>query len=105
MVDYPAAQALLVSEQRTFINALAGLPGDQLSLVLHKTGGTPSLSSLASFFQTDTNGANTHLGVDLDGTVGQFVLLKDGAAGNCCLEAGHDTYWDSFQAKYGNLNL
>src|SRR5258708_39523626 len=22
-----------------------------------------------------------------------------------CLEAGHDTYWDGFSAKYGNLNL
>jgi hypothetical protein len=105
MVDYPLAQDLLVNEQRTFINALAGLPGDQLSVVIHKTGGTPNLASLASFFQTDTNGANTHLGVDLDGTVGQFVWLKDGAGGNCCLEVGHDTYWDSFLAKYGNLNL
>ena len=105
MVDYALAQALFVDEQRTFIDALAGLSGDQLSIVIHKTGGTPSLSSLASFFQTDTNGANTHFGIDLDGSVGQFVLLKDGAAGNCCLEAGHDAYWDSFQAKYGNLNL
>ena len=105
MVDYSLAQALFVDEQRTFIDALAGLSGDQLSIVIHKTGGTPSLSSLASFFQTDTNGANTHFGVDLDGTVGQFVLLKDGAAGNCCLEAGHDAYWDSYAATYGNLNL
>ena len=105
MVDYSLAQALFVDEQRTFIDALAGLSGDQLSIVIHKTGGTPSLSSLASFFQTDTNGANTHFGIDLDGSVGQFVLLKDGAAGNCCLEAGHDPYWDSYMAQYGNLNL
>src|SRR5260370_6995495 len=32
-------------------------------------------------------------------------MLSDGAGGNCCLEAGHDTYWDGFNAKYGNLNL
>lgn len=105
MVDYQAAIPMLVNEQRTFIDALAGLSGDQLSIAIHKTGGTPNLASLASYFQTDTNGANTHFGIDLDGSVGQFVLLKDGAAGNCCLEAGHDPYWDSYAAKYGNLNL
>lgn len=104
MVDYQAAQALFVDEQRTFIDALAGLSGDQLSIVIHKTGGTPNLASLASFFQTGAAGASTHFGIDLDGSVGQFVLLKDGAGGNCCLEAGHDTYWDSFLATYGNLN-
>ena len=104
MVDYQAAQALFVDEQRTFIDALAGLAGDQLSIVIHKTGGTPNLAALASFFQTNAEGASTTFGIDLDGTVGQFVLLKDGAGGNCCLEVGHDTYWDSFLATYGNLN-
>src|SRR5258707_13202838 len=104
MVDYPAAQAMFVDEQRTFIDALQGLSGDQLSIVMHKTGGTPNLQALASFFQTNANGASTNFGVDLDGTVGQFVWLKDGAGGNCCLEVGHDPYWDSFSATYGNLN-
>ena len=104
MVDYPAAQAMFVDEQRTFIDALQGLSGDQLSIVIHKTGGTPNLQALASFFQTNANGASTNFGVDLDGTVGQFVWLKDGAGGNCCLEVGHDPYWDSFSATYGNLN-
>lgn len=107
MIDYPNAQAMFVDESRTFIDALIGLTGDQLSIVIHKTGGPPTinLANLASFFQSDANGANTHFGIDLDGTVGQFVWLKDGAAGNCCLEAGHDPYWDSYAAKYGNLNL
>src|SRR5229473_4089 len=104
MVAYPGAQALYVDESRVFIDALVGLAGDQLSIVIHKTGGTPSLASLASYFQTGASMASTHFGVDLDGTVGQFVLLKDGAGGNCCLEVGHDTYWDSFSATYGNLN-
>ena len=104
MVAYPGAQALYVDESRVFIDALQGLSGDQLSIVIHKTGGTPNLASLASFFQTGTAEASTHFGVDLDGTVGQFVLLKDGAGGNCCLEVGHDPYWDRFSATYGNLN-
>jgi hypothetical protein len=105
MVDYAAAQALFVDESRVFIDALSGLAGDQLSIVIHKTGGTPSLASLANYFQTGAAMASTHFGIDLDGTIGQFVLLKDGAGGNCCLEAGHDTYWDSYAARYGNLNL
>src|SRR5229473_6039167 len=104
MVAYPGAQALYVDEQRTFIDALVGLSGDQLSIVIHKTGGTPNLAALASFFQTGAAEASTHFGVDLDGSIGQFVLLKDGAGGNCCLEVGHNVYWDSFSAKYGNLN-
>lgn len=105
MVDYSLAQALFVDESRVFIDALQGLAGDQLSIVIHKTGGTPNLAALASFFQTGAEGASTHFGIDLDGSVGQFVLLKDGAGGNCCLEAGHDAYWDSYAATYGNLNL
>src|SRR5260221_610478 len=104
MGAYPGAQALYVDESRVFIDALAGLTGDQLSIVIHKTGGTPNLQALASYFQTGAAMASTHFGVDLDGSVGQFVLLKDGAGGNCCLEVGHDAYWDSFSAKYGNLN-
>src|SRR5713101_4021145 len=104
MVAYPGAQALYVDESRVFIDALVGLAGDQLSIVIHKTGGTPNLAALASFFQTGAAEVSTHFGVDLDGSIGQFVLLKDGAGGNCCLEVGHDTYWDSFSAKYGNLN-
>src|SRR5260221_2186613 len=104
MGAYPGAQALDVDEIRFFIDALAGLVGDQLSIVIHKTGGTPNLQALASYFQTGAAMASTHFGVDLDGTVGQFVLLKDGAGGNCCLEVGHDPYWDRFSATYGNLN-
>jgi hypothetical protein len=106
MADYPAALPMFVDEQRTFIDALAGLAGDQLSIVIHKTGGpaTINLANLASFFQTGAGAASTHFGIDLDGTVGQFVWLKDGAGGNCCVEQGYDQYWTPFLSKYGNLN-
>src|SRR5258708_6430426 len=104
MAEYPSAQDMFVDEQRTFIDALAGLPGDQLTIVVHKTGGTPSLQSLANYFQNDSSRASTHFGIDLDGTIGQFVLLKDGAGGNCCVETGYDQYWTPFVNQYGNLN-
>jgi len=104
MIDYPAAQAMFVDESRTFIDALASLSGAQLSIVIHKTGGTPNLQALASYFQTGAGGASTHFGIDLDGQIGQFVWLKDGAGGNCCVEQGYDQYWTPFLSKYGNLN-
>ena len=104
MVDYSPAQSMLVDESRVFIDALAGLAGSQLSIVIHKTGGTPNLASLASYFQTGAGMASTHFGIDLDGQIGQFVLLKDGAGGNCCVEQGYDQYWTPFLSTYGNLN-
>ena len=30
----------------------------------------------------------------MEGEIVQCVLEKDGAGANCCLEAGHDPYWD-----------
>lgn len=94
MIDYPGALPMFVDESRTFIDAKPGF-----ALVLHKTGGTPDLQSLANYFQNDSSMKSVHYGVDLDGTIGQFVLEKDGAGGNCCLEAGHDSFWPT------NINL
>jgi len=94
MTDYAGAHSLFVDESRTFIDA-----NPHFALVLHKTGGTPDLQSLANFFQNDPSMASSHYGVDLDGTIGQFVLEKDGAGANCCLEPGHDSFWPT------NINL
>src|SRR5215470_14477975 len=94
MTDYAGAHSLFVDESRTFIDA-----NPHFALVLHKTGGTPDLQSLANFFQNDSSMASSHYGVDLDGTIGQFVLEKDGAGANCCLEPGHDSFWPT------NINL
>lgn len=109
MIDYyyPTAKRILVAENRVFIGALTKVPASDLSIVIHKTAcGAPcTAESVANYFATDANGSSTHFIVGLDGEVVQCVSLADGAGGNCCLEAGHDTYWDGLAAKYGNLNL
>src|SRR5260370_19261855 len=108
MIDfYPQAKQLLVDQSRVFIGALTTVPSADFSIVIHKTAcNAPcTAESVANFFASDTNGASTHFIVGLDGEVVQCVMLSDGGGGNCCLEAGHDTYWDGFNAKYGNLNL
>ncbi len=108
MIDfYPQAKQLIIDPSRVFIGALATVPSPDLSIVIHKTAcGAPcTAESVANFFATDANGASTHFIVGLDGEVVQCVMLSDGAGGNCCLETGHNTYWDPYAAKYGNLNL
>ncbi len=104
---YPQAKQMIIDPSRVFIGALATVPSPDLSIVIHKTAcGAPcTAESVANFFATDANGASTHFIVGLDGEVVQCVMLSDGAGGNCCLETGHDPYWDRFSAKYGNLNL
>lgn len=104
---YPQATQMIIDSSRVFIGALATVPSSDFSIVIHKTAcGAPCTAvSVANFFATDTNGASTHFIVGLDGQVVQCVQLSDGAGGNCCLETGHDPYWDPFAAKYGNLNL
>jgi hypothetical protein len=104
---YPSAKQMLVAENRVFIGALSGIPSSDLSIVIHKTACNAPCSAVdvANFFANDTAEASTHFIIDLDGSIVQCVSLADGAAGNCCLEAGHDTYWDSYASKYGNLNL
>jgi len=100
MVDYSQAIAMFVPSQKIFIGAHPGM--QEPSIVIHKTAGFSTIEQLGSFFGslTETD-ASTHYGVGLDGRVAQFVHESDGAGGNCCLEAGHDTYWDS----YGAINL
>src|SRR5260370_22682804 len=108
MIDfYPQAKQLLVDQSRVFIGALTTVPSSDFSIVIHKTAcNAPcTAESVANFFATDTNGASTHFIVGLDGEDVQCVMLSDGAGGNCCLEAVHDTYWEGFNAKYVNLNL
>ncbi|HEX6478496.1 MAG TPA: peptidoglycan recognition family protein [Ktedonobacteraceae bacterium] len=100
MVDYPSAQPMFVDEQRTFINA-----APRAAIVIHKTGGTPDIPSLAHYFQTDPSMKSSHYGIGQDGTVAQFVLEKDGAAANCCVEAGYDPFWQPYVNQYINLNL
>jgi N-acetyl-anhydromuramyl-L-alanine amidase AmpD len=105
-VDYPQAIAMFVPSAKVFTGADPGHRNP--SIVIHKTAGFSTIEQLGAFFGslTETD-ASSHYGVGLDGRVAQFVSESDGAGGNCCLEAGHDTYWD--QWAYGdqmtNLNL
>jgi hypothetical protein len=89
-----------------FPGALAGLSGDQLSIVNHKTacGSFCTATDVANSFHSPNFPHSTHFVVGRDGSVIQVVHLADGAAGNCCLENGHDPYWDPFLATYSNLN-
>lgn len=108
MIDfYPQAKQMIIDQSRVFTGALTKVHPGYLSIVIHKTAcGSPcTAESVANFFATDTNGASTHFIVGLDGEVVQCVSLTDGAGGNCCLEKGHDTYWDVYYSNYGNLNL
>src|SRR2546429_7037591 len=107
-VDYPSAIDRIITDPAwVFTDALKGLSGNDLSIVNHKTASNSQNSAQdeANFFHNDTRDhKSVHFVIGLDGVVVQVVKLKDGAGGNCCLEDGHDTYWDPFKAKYGHLN-
>lgn len=107
-VDYPSAIDMIISDPAwVFTDALLGVPNNELTIVLHKTacGNICSATDVANFFRNDTQGhKSVHFIVGRDGEVVQVVALKDGAGGNCCLETGHDPYWDESFHKYGNLN-
>lgn len=99
-VDYPGAIDRVITDPAwVFTDALKGLSGHDLSIVNHKTASGRQNSALdeATFFHNDTIGhKSVHFVIGRDGMVVQVVRLKDGAGGNCCLEAGHDPYWDQF---------
>ncbi len=104
--EYVPAIDIWVPDTDVFTDALTSAnPGD-ISIVIHKTAcNSPcTAQDVANDFQSSSPGPSTHFIVGLDGTVVQCVHLKDGAGGNCCLEQGHDSYWDRYSATYGNLN-
>jgi hypothetical protein len=107
-IDYPGAIDRIITDPAwVFTDALRGLSGNDLSIVNHKTASNSQNSALdeANFFHNDTRDhKSVHVVIGRDGTVVQVVKLKDGAGGNCCLEDGHDPYWDPFKARFGNLN-
>lgn len=107
-VDYPGAQDFVITDPAwVFTDALANIPSGDLTIVNHKTasGGYQTATQIAQFFQNDTAGhKSAHFVVGRDGSVLQVVKLKDGAGANCCLESGHNAYWDRLVAKYSNLN-
>ncbi len=99
MVDYPQAITYLVDASRVFVGE-----NDHAALVIHGTGGsaTQTAQQLGDYFRTTPLETSSHYGVDRAGIICQYVLERDGAGGNCCTEAGHDTFWDQFGGD--NLN-
>jgi hypothetical protein len=95
--DYPQAIPMFVPEEWVFVNRW-GYTGE-LSLVVHKTAspGQTSAKAIAAWFAdkaaNPTLKSSTYI-VGLDGEIVQCALEKDGAGANCCLEAGHEPYWD-----------
>ena len=96
-VDYPGARDMMLPTYYSFSSVAP------LAIVCHKTGGNGTLQSLYNTF--DATMRSTHFGVGLDGSVAQFVPLNRGAGGNCCVEAGYNTFWDPYLKQYGNLNF
>ena len=71
------------------------------AIVIHKTAGFSTAQQVATYFASVSPGPSVHYVVGLDGTVVQCVSEDRGAGGNCCLEQGHDTFWNQF----GGVNL
>ena len=71
------------------------------ALVLHKTASAGTAEDIANFFAGPNNhdGKSAHFVVGQDGEVVQCVHLVDGAGANCCVESGHDPFWDQFNPR------
>jgi len=104
--EYSPAQDMFVDESRTFIGALKN--NKDLSIVIHGTGSpgkkVPTAEEIGLYFASNKEMVSSHFVIGRDGKIVQCVSLNDGAASNCCLEEDHDTYWDTYNAIYGNLN-
>ena len=85
--DYAGATLALVDESRVFVGQ-----NDHTWLVLHKTASGGSALDIARYFAVTPLETSVHYIVGQDGAIVQAVLEKDGAGGNCCLEAGHAPY-------------
>src|SRR5579864_7518938 len=100
MAEYPDAIAYYVDSSRVFVGQ-----NSHSAIVVHGTGGvaTQTAQQLGDYFRTTPDETSSHFGIDRAGVICQYVHLGDGAAANCCLESGHDTFWDQFGAD--NLNI
>lgn len=94
--DYPLAEEHFVPRSFMFDS------NSHAALVLHKTAGDATPQAIYNTFLASGNpGKSVHYGVGQDGSIWQYVPEALGAGGNCCLEPGHDPFWDQF----GGVNL
>jgi len=100
MAEYSNAVNYFVDSSRVFINQ-----NTHSAIVLHGTGGsaTQTALQLGDYFRSTVLMTSVHYGIDRTGVVCQYVSEADGAGGNCCLEVGHDPFWDQFNGD--NLNI
>lgn len=93
--DYPEAIGMFVPENDLFTT------NTHQAIVIHKTANGTTAQEIAQYFINVSPGPSVHYVVGLDGTVVQCAPEALGAGGNCCLEQGHDPFWDQF----GPINL
>ena len=100
MAEYSDAIAYYVDSSRVFVEQ-----NSHSAIVVHGTGGVASQTAqqLGDYFRTNSGATSSHFGIDRAGVICQYVHLSDGAAANCCLEDGHDTFWNQFGGD--NLNV
>jgi|SRR5579885_1142948 len=94
MAEFPGAIDCFVDESRVWTDQ-----NDHAAIVLHCTASTnPDQTDieLGNYFQTNAARVSTHYGIDRTGAIAQYVLEKDGAAGNGILDPGHDPFWDQY---------
>lgn len=103
--EYGPALDRFVNEQRVFIGALKPIKAP--TIVIHGSGSPsiPNGDELSAYFATNSAMVSSHFIVDRAGAVYQCVSLQDGAAANCCVEDGHDPYWNTFLKQNANLNF
>jgi hypothetical protein len=100
MGEFPGSSDKFVDRSRVFQNQ-----NSHSAIVCHGTGGSPTQTAdqLGDYFESTPLVTSVHYGIDRAGAIDQYVLEADGAGGNCCLEAGHDPFWDQFGGD--NLNV
>lgn len=94
-VDYPGAIPMWVPTSDLFTT------NTHAAIVIHKTASGNTAQDIAQYFINNSPGPSVHYIVGLDGAIVQCAPENMGAGGNCCLEAGHDPFWDQF----GGVNL
>ncbi len=94
-VDYPSAIPMWIPENDLFTT------NTHQAIVIHKTANGTTPQEIAQYFINVSPGPSVHYIVGLDGTIVQSAPESMGSGGNCCLEQGHDPFWDQF----GTINL
>ena len=99
---YPDAIQMLVPYDNVFWNC-----NPSYAIVIHGTAGWQGASAqgVANMFATVPDKRSSHFIIGRDGVVAQCVTLENGAGANCCLEPGHDPFWDIGVANLNTVTI